>query len=154
MVSGNETANLSVTLSPAELQVTETTSISVTVTDESGTPVAGATVGIGELDVSATTNASGKATLSLGEPAPGEYEVTASAEGYTDATATLTVETDSAPTDPTQRVLQIAGKSNPSDLTQDDVTATITRFNRGQSVNNIDINQDDVTATITLFERN
>jgi hypothetical protein len=59
-----------------------------------------------------------------------------------------------APEDPTQRALQIAGKSDPSDLTQNDVTAVITRFNRGQSVNNIDIKQDDVTAMITLFERN
>ena len=58
------------------------------------------------------------------------------------------------PEDPTQRALQITGNSDPSDLTQDDVTAVITRFNRGQSVKNIDIKQDDVTATITLFERN
>jgi hypothetical protein len=77
---------------------------------------------------------------------------------YTDASmTTLSTESDDsteAPTDPTQRVLQITGKQTESELTQDDVTATITRFNRGQTVNNIDIIQDDVTATITLFERN
>jgi hypothetical protein len=60
---------------------------------------------------------------------------------------------ESTPDDPTQRVLQITEKSDPSELTQNDVTVVITRFNRGQSVNNIDIKQDDVTATITLFER-
>lgn len=54
----------------------------------------------------------------------------------------------------TQRALQVTGKQNPSELTQNDVTAVITRFNRGQSVNNINVDQDDVTATITLFERN
>ncbi len=57
------------------------------------------------------------------------------------------------PEDPTARVLQIANKSTTSALTQDDVTATITRFERGLSVNNINIGQDDVTAMITLFER-
>jgi hypothetical protein len=61
---------------------------------------------------------------------------------------------EDVPEDPTQRALQITDNSDPSDLTQDDVTAVITRFNRGQSVKNIDIKQDDVTATITLFERN
>jgi hypothetical protein len=58
------------------------------------------------------------------------------------------------PDDPSQRALQIAAKDDSSQLTQNDVTAVITRFERGQSVNNIEINQDDVTATITLFERN
>ena len=62
--------------------------------------------------------------------------------------------TAAAPADPTQRALQITGKPDPGQLTQNDVTAVITRFNRGQSINNVDINQDDVTATITLFERN
>jgi len=144
-----------VSLSPNNITAGEPTNVSVSVTNaETGAAVTGATVEIIPLGLSATTNASGEATLSLGEPAPGEYEVSASAEGYTDTTATLTVENDSVPQDPTQRALQIAGKSDSSELTQDDVTATITRFNRGQSVNNIDIKQDDVTAMITLFERN
>jgi len=55
---------------------------------------------------------------------------------------------------PTDRVLQITGKSDSGDLTQDDVTATITRFQRGQSANGIEIQQNDVTTLITLFERN
>ena len=58
------------------------------------------------------------------------------------------------PENQTRRALQITGKGDPSELTQNDVTAVITRFNRDQSVNNININQDDVTVTITLFERN
>jgi PKD repeat protein len=57
------------------------------------------------------------------------------------------------PTDPAQRALQITGKSDQNALSQNDVTATITRFNRGQSINNVDITQNDVTAVITLFER-
>jgi hypothetical protein len=50
-------------------------------------------------------------------------------------------------------VLQITGKTSTSELTQNDVTAAITRFARGQSVNGVDITQDDITALITLFER-
>lgn len=69
------------------------------------------------------------------------------------ALSTITVTESTVPTDPTERALQITGKEDPSELTQDDVTVVITRFNRGQSVNNIEIEQDDVTVTITLFER-
>jgi len=57
------------------------------------------------------------------------------------------------PEDPTERVLQITGRGDPSELTQNDVTAAITRFNRGQSINSIQITQNDITAVITLFER-
>jgi hypothetical protein len=64
------------------------------------------------------------------------------------------VSIQSVPTDPTQRALQIADKNSPSEFTQNDVTATITRFNRGQSVNGVEITQNDVTTVITLFERN
>jgi hypothetical protein len=49
--------------------------------------------------------------------------------------------------------LQITGKSDPSGLSQNDVTATITRFNRGGSVNGVTVTQNDVTVMITLFER-
>jgi hypothetical protein len=270
----------------------EQETVDVTVTDGVGDPVAGATVEINELGLSETTDATGEATLSFTDPDPGEYTITVTADGFSDATETLTVEeqnndggsesddgdqsqaetltlhavdvpetvqpnstfsatyevenageainaytiemavdrdnvtvtgfsgdiqssnvdnqppsasTDAiavgaratvtisyqvaadttgntsltattrnplsganttlsqnisiqtaaaAPDDPTQRALQITGKSDPSELTQNDVTAVITRFNRGQSVNNVTVTQDDVTATITLFERN
>lgn len=98
------------------------------------------------------------------------YQVAADTTGNTSLTATtrnplsganttlsqnISIQTTAdAPDDPTQRALQITGKSDPRELTQNDVTAVITRFNRGQSVNNVTVTQDDVTATITLFERN
>ena len=44
--------------------------------------------------------------------------------------------------------------NNASELTQDDVTAAITRFERNESANGVDPTQDDVTTVITLFERN
>ena len=58
------------------------------------------------------------------------------------------------PGDPTERVLQIVGKDDPESVTQDDVTATLTRFNRGEPANGVEITQDDVTSLITVFERN
>lgn len=59
-----------------------------------------------------------------------------------------------APTDPEARVLQIADVNDPTDLTQDDVSNVITRFERGESVNGVTVTQDDVTTMVTLFERN
>lgn len=145
---------LSVFVSPSLLTAGEQTDVTVTVENESGGAVANVAVEITDLTLSATTDTNGEATLSLSSPNAGDYVVSASADGYTDATATLTIEDDSVPTDPTERVLQITGKSDPSQLTQNDVTATITRFNRGQSVNGVTVTQNDVTAMITLFERN
>jgi hypothetical protein len=57
------------------------------------------------------------------------------------------------PTDPQQRALQITDRSSAGEITQNDVTVAVTRFNRGQSANGIDITQNDVTTIITLFER-
>jgi hypothetical protein len=44
--------------------------------------------------------------------------------------------------------------NDPTDLTQDDVSNVITRFERGESVNGVTVTQDDVTTMVTLFERN
>ena len=51
-------------------------------------------------------------------------------------------------------MLQIVGKDDPESVTQDDVTATRTRFTRGEPANGVEIPQDDVTSLITVFERN
>lgn len=149
---GNEM--LQITLSPSSIVSGEQATITVIVTDESDSPVPDVVVEISEFGVTATTDTSGEATISINPSDTGDYEVLASATDYTDATEALTVEGQSGLQDPTQRALQITGKNDPSDLTQNDVTATITRFNRGQSVNGIDITQNDVTTMITLFERN
>lgn len=58
-----------------------------------------------------------------------------------------------APEDPQERASEIAEKDDPAELSQNDVTAAITRFNRGQTVNGINIEQNDITTLITLFER-
>ena len=58
-----------------------------------------------------------------------------------------------APTDPEARVLQIADVNESANLTQDDVSNVITRFERGESVNGVTVTQDDVTTMVTLFER-
>lgn len=61
---------------------------------------------------------------------------------------------DDPPEDPVERALQIAGKNDPAELTQGDVSNTITLFNRGELSNGIDVGQRDVSNVITLFERN
>lgn len=68
-------------------------------------------------------------------------------------TVQLAVETNDAPADPKARALRIADVNDASELTQDDVTAAITRFNRGQMINGVVVTQDDVTTVITLFRR-
>jgi serine/threonine-protein kinase len=95
-----------------------------------------------------------------------EYRVAANAAGtakinvtvieplsQAQANSSRVVSISEAPTNPRERALQAAGKAAPSELSQNDVTAIITRFERGQSVNGISVTQNDVTATITLFER-
>jgi uncharacterized membrane protein len=56
--------------------------------------------------------------------------------------------------DPKDRALEVSQKEDPSQITQNDITATITRFDRGQTSNGVDISQSDITTLITLFDRN
>jgi len=90
-----------VSLSTSTVNASEPTDLTVTVTDaRSGDAVEGATVSVSDLGVSATTDASGVATLSVDAPSPGDYPVSVSADGYADASATLTVESnDQIPSD-------------------------------------------------------
>lgn len=87
---GSAPSTLSVSLSASTVPAQQE-NVSVTVTDGTGSPVTGATVEITGLGLSETTDASGEATLPLSDPAPGEYTVSVSADGFADATATLTV---------------------------------------------------------------
>jgi halocyanin-like protein len=103
--------------------------------EESGTVIV-------EYRVGADTNGNATLTATAIEPISG---------GQTSLSREIPIQ--ATPEDPTERALQIAGKGDPSELTQNDVTATITRFERGLSVNGITITQNDVTATITLFGR-
>lgn len=96
-----------------------------------------------------------------------KYSVTSAANGTVIITTTAreplsganqtlsqNVSIQTVPQDPTQRALRISGKQDPTQLTQNDVTAAITRFSRETAVNGINIRQDDITTLITLFERN
>ena len=87
---GGTTGTLSVSLSDSSIPTTQT-SVTVTVTDESGDPVEGATVSISDLGQSGTTDTSGMITLTVNPSVAGSYPVDVSADGYEDATATLTV---------------------------------------------------------------
>lgn len=94
-------------------------------------------------NVTATTNGSTTITTTARDPLTGDNQ-----------TRSQTISIKSVPQDPTQRALQISGKQDAAMLTQDDVTAAITRFSRNESVNGIEVRQDDITVLITLFERN
>ena len=94
-------------------------------------------------NVTATTNGSTTITTTARDPLTGDNQ-----------TRSQTISIKSVPQDPTQRALQISGKQDAATLTQDDVTAAITRFSRNESVNGIEVRQDDITVLITLFERN
>ena len=48
----------------------------------------------------------------------------------------------------------MAEKDDSESVAQDDVTAILTRFTRGEPANDVAVEQDDVTTLITLFERN
>lgn len=108
--------------------------------------------------VAAGANASVTVTYRVAPTAVGNVTITTTARdtlsgANVSLSPVIAIQSDSPPTTPTERALQIAGKNSPSELTQNDVTAVITRFERGQSNNNLTIRQDDVTAMITLFER-
>jgi hypothetical protein len=90
--AGGPDPSLSVSLDPASVAADESTPVAAVVTGaDSGTPVANATVEVVTLGPSGTTNASGEATLIVAVD-PGNYTVSAAAEGYREGTATLTVE--------------------------------------------------------------
>lgn len=84
-----------------------------------------------------------------------ELRATNPLENETDTAAvSVTIQKPEAtPDDPEERARDIAAVNNTSELSQNDVTAAITRFDRRQGVNGIDIKQNDITTLITLFER-
>ena len=86
---------LGVNLAPSTVTANEETDVTVTVTNQtSGDAVEGATVDISDLGLSNTTDANGEVTFSVNASAAGDYPIDVSADGYTDASTTLTVEED------------------------------------------------------------
>lgn len=75
-------------------------------------------------------------------------------DNTTDSETSNTTIKEPEPEDPQQRATEIAEKEDPAELSQNDVTAAITRFDRGETANGIKIEQNDITILITLFERN
>ncbi len=91
MNSVNTDLPLNVSLSPSSITVDNQTDVTVSVRDESDAPVTGATVEVTKLGISTTTDSSGEATLSIDADTPGKYNVSVSANGFTDTTEPLTV---------------------------------------------------------------
>ena len=151
--TNDEPSVLFTTMSPAPVATGGTRVVTATVTDSAGAGIAGVRVAIPELGAIATTDNQGNATLSVTAREAKDYEVSIRADGFPDATTVLTA-TDDTVEDSKERVLRITGKRDSTELDQDDVTAVITQFERGESVNGVRVNQSDVTSIITLFQRN
>jgi hypothetical protein len=124
--------------------------------DVRSTSVGGARPTASTTSLAAGATGTVRVTYQVGADAAGPSTVEVSVEntlaGKRD-TATTTLTVSEAPTDPRQRVLQIAGAERIQELTQTDVTKAITLFNRGQSRNGVTLTQNDVSSTITLFNR-
>jgi len=122
---------------------------------------------VGATPPSATTdsvNASGSVTVSvnytvasdaaLGTTTPFTLAAEQPIDGTADSQSRSVMVKEPEPTDPQDRATEISGKSDPAELTQNDITAAITRFDRGQTVDGLNIGQNDITTLITLFDRN
>lgn len=84
-----------------------------------------------------------------------ELAATNAVENETDhARVSITLQKpETTPNDPVDRAEQIADVDDSSEISQNNVTEVITRFERRQAANDIDIVQNDITTMITLFER-
>jgi hypothetical protein len=143
--STTASSNVTVTEFTGDIQSSDPAALPPSASTESvdGGGTAAVTV---EYQVAANTTGDVQINITARDPLSGNR---------TNVSRNVTIQrTTAAPSDPTERALQITGKDAPTELTQNDVTATITRFEREQSVQNIEIGQDDVTTLITLFERN
>lgn len=138
-------SNITVESVSGDVQSRDLSSTPPTLTTTGVNPGSTATISV---TYQATANAVGDETISVTAQEP--------ISGTTDTVSTelRAVDPASIPSDPTARALQITGKSDASELTQNDVTIAVTRFERGTPANGIAIGQNDVTAIITLFERN
>lgn len=68
------------------------------------------------------------------------------------ATADVTIQKpDAVPDDPKTRAKKIAGVNNTNNVSQGDVTLTITKFAQKGAADGIDVTQNDVTAMISYF---
>jgi surface glycoprotein (TIGR04207 family) len=153
-VATNNTVNVTAEFVDTEGRNVPLTSGSIQLSPASGSIEGSSTQGVtlnndGQVTATFTYNAS--------DVSAGTVTLTAIGSGVS-GTASVTVtgadDGGDVPTDAQERALQITGKDDPANLTQDDVTAVITQFERGETVNGVDPAQDDVTTVITLFERN
>lgn len=88
-----DTSTLDVELSEQSITANTETDVTVTVTDnETGDAVEDASVSISDLQQSNTTDANGEAVFTVNVSEAGDYPVDISADGYEDASATLTVQ--------------------------------------------------------------
>ena len=90
-----ELGTLDVSLSQQNVTANEEDDVTVTVTNaSSGDAVEDASVSISDLELSDTTDADGEAVLTVNTSQTGQYTIDVSADGFEDASTTLTVQED------------------------------------------------------------
>ncbi|WP_144050351.1 M61 metallopeptidase family protein [Halorubrum persicum] len=155
--AGASTPSLTISVEPNTLTATQTETVTVTATTTAGDPVDSADVRLVGVDIDELhqTNEDGIVAFNLTPSTTGTINVSVTKPGYSNATSSITVTQPPGdePTDPTERALAITNKSDPADLSQNDVTIVITQFERGSQPNGIRLTQNDITTIITLFER-
>jgi hypothetical protein len=145
--SGDESSDtLDVSLSQSTVTAGVTTDITITVTEtQTGNPVEDATVEISDLQQSGTTNTSGSVTFTLNPDLAGDYPISVSADGFSDATVTLTVdESNSTEQDPL--VARFGGSDN--EIGNLDVLEAVNAANSGESIGGQPVTNLDVLQLV------
>jgi hypothetical protein len=146
---GSPEASLDVSLSESTVTVGTDTSVTVTVTDSgTGDPVEGATVEISDLQQSATADADGEVTFSITPGFAGSYPVSASADGYTDATTTLTVADDSGVPTGLKRFT-----GDDDEIGNFDVLDAVNAVNNGDQIGGEPVDNFDVLGLVNYLNR-
>jgi hypothetical protein len=136
--------SMSVSLSPSSITVDTETEVTVTVTDVSGSPVTGATVEIQDLLQEGTTDADGTVVFSVTASEAGEYLVSATADGFKDADATLTATVSTGP-------VQRFDTNGQPGIQRDEIVDAIVSYNDGSTVGGEEVSRADIVELIVEY---
>jgi len=151
-----ENGTLPVSISPTSVTANTATDVTISVLNEAGDPVEGATVEISDLNLSATTDATGEATLTVDTDNPADYEVVAAAEGYTNATTTLTVKagtTGDHESGVSQELFDADDQDGDDVLSRDETRGVVEQFIRTGEIDGVPIARDDVRSLVKYLIR-
>ncbi|WP_256407075.1 carboxypeptidase-like regulatory domain-containing protein (plasmid) [Haloplanus ruber] len=142
--SDDSSSTLNISLSQSTITAGMPTEVTVTVTEaQTQNPVEDATVEISDLQQSGTTNTTGSITFSINASLAGDYPISVSASGFSDATVTLRVDENNT-TEQDPLVARFGGPDN--EIGNLDVLEAVNAANNGEPiggepVTNLDILQ-------------